>query len=553
MLLIGRSPEPQPEADWLAGLDEETAIKRAIHTHHASAKSPKDIERAYQQVLANREVQQTLDRIEAKGSKALYRSVDIRDQDALIKTLSSLTGEHGPVRGIIHGAGVLADSLIVDKTEEQFDAVMSTKCQGFMNLVSALPDAPLAFIVACSSTTARLGRRGQADYAAANECLNKISQNLARKYPDTKVLSINWGPWDGGMVDARLKTIFAKEGVGLIPLKAGAQYLIRELLNTQSQDVEVVILGPSPDHIPACSAHPVSDNSLPETSADSHTPMQLCFKQNVSLSSMPILAAHVINARAVVPVALIIEWLAHGALHLSPGLRFIGLEDFQLFKGITLDATQSLEVRILAGATERHHTEQGLKEIITLEMRSSEQLHVRARIHLGEAFVNHNVGSPTTTHAADSRHPYIDSQLFHGIELQGLTNISGCDKYGISGESKTAPAPAAWIKNPLRTQWLCDPLVLDVSFQMMILWAERIYNHCSLPTSIGRLELFAPFPTTTVAIDAQLQSHHAHKANADIYFRDNQGKLIARIEDYECVIDGSLSTGFARNTLDGHS
>ena len=88
---------------------------------------------------------------------------------------------------------------------------------------------------------------------------------------------------------------------------------------------------------------------------------------------------------------------------------------------------------------------------------------------------------------------------------------------------------------------------------MMILWSEHAYSNCSLPTAIGRLELYAPFPSTPVFIEAQIKNHQAHKANATIDYRDSHGALIARIEDYECVIDVSLKAGFARNTLAGHS
>ena len=45
---------------------------------------------------------------------------------------------------------------------------------------------------------------------------------------------------------------------------------------------------------------------------------------------------------------------------------------------------------------------------------------------------------------------------------------------------------------------------------------------------------------------------HAGKATAEIDFVDpTNGQLVARLEDYECVIDASLNESFARNTLQG--
>jgi len=268
---------------------------------------------------------------------------------------------------------------------------------------------------------------------------------------------------------------------------------------------------------------------------------------------MPILGSHVINARAVVPVSLIIEWLAHGALHASPGLRFVGLEDFRVFKGITFEASQCLKIQVLAGSVDCVPTNQGRQEVIIVEVRSDDLLHARAKIHLSEDYLTSVDFQSAVPHTPCALEPYTNSSLFHGAELQGLTHVSGCDDQGISGETLSAPEPAVWLKNPLRSQWLADPLVLDASFQLMILWTEQFYSHGSLPTAIGRLELYAPFPASSVAIDIQLQNRQAHKATASIDFRDSQGCLIARIDEYECVIDVSLNAGFARNTLSSHS
>ena len=64
-------------------------------------------------------------------------------------------------------------------------------------------------MVMFSSSTGRFGRIGQVDYAVANEVLNKIADQQAESRPDCRVLSLNWGPWDGGMVTPALKKISA--------------------------------------------------------------------------------------------------------------------------------------------------------------------------------------------------------------------------------------------------------------------------------------------------------------------------------------------------------
>src|SRR5262249_49411237 len=153
----------------------------------------------------------------AAGAKVAYRCVDVRDAKAVAEVLTAVRREFGPVRGLVHGAGVLADARIEDKTPEQFDRGFKTKVDGLRALLAAVRPEEMRVLALFSSITARLGRSGQVDYAIANEVLNKIAQAEARRLPHCRVVSLNWGPWDGGMVTPALKKLFESEGVGRIP------------------------------------------------------------------------------------------------------------------------------------------------------------------------------------------------------------------------------------------------------------------------------------------------------------------------------------------------
>ena len=52
-----------------------------------------------------------------------------------------------------------------------------------------------------------------------------MAQDEARLRPGCRVVSLNWGPWDGGMVTPALKKVFAGEGVGLIVWPRGGSSL----------------------------------------------------------------------------------------------------------------------------------------------------------------------------------------------------------------------------------------------------------------------------------------------------------------------------------------
>ena len=145
--------------------------------------------------------------LESAGSEVRYMPVDVRDSGALRGVLEEVRRGWGPITGIVHGAGVLADKLIADKTDEQFDRVLTTKVGGLRTLLAATEEDPLDTIVLFSSVAAVFGNAGQSDYAMANEVLGQVACAERARRPDCLVRSIAWGPWHGGMVTPALAAL----------------------------------------------------------------------------------------------------------------------------------------------------------------------------------------------------------------------------------------------------------------------------------------------------------------------------------------------------------
>ncbi|MFN9938536.1 MAG: KR domain-containing protein, partial [bacterium] len=120
----------------------------------------------------------------------------------------------------------------------------TAKVQGLENLLQCVPPSQLQYLVLFSSVVGFYGNVGQADYALANEILNKSAHIIKQNYPHCHVVAINWGPWESGMVSPELKTAFAERGIETIPLEIGAQMLVNELINTNSNTTQVVIGSP---------------------------------------------------------------------------------------------------------------------------------------------------------------------------------------------------------------------------------------------------------------------------------------------------------------------
>jgi acyl transferase domain-containing protein/acyl carrier protein/NAD(P)-dependent dehydrogenase (short-subunit alcohol dehydrogenase family) len=541
LVLLGRSSEPSDEPEWLTPLSEESEIKRAIMQHATGKLHPRDIEERFRSVVAARELRSTMAAIAAAGGEAIYRSVDIRDQGAIELLVREIRRAHGPIRGIVHGAGVLADRLITDKSAEQFEQVYSTKVYGLRTLLNSTRTDDLRFIALFSSSTGRFGRIGQVDYSVANEVLNKIAQVEARRRSNCRAVSINWGPWDGGMVTPALKKVFAGEGIGVIGLAEGGTFLAREIAATDAP-VEIVA---------------IAAVKAPETAAVASRPQTLseAFSLTLRVSDYPFLRSHVLDGKAVLPMAVIVEWLAHGALHGNPGFRFHGFNDLRICKGVIFEGNTAFTLDVMAGrAVKRESYFLVPVELCSRGANDKIILHARAEIVLANKHpegIRSITEIPSTPYVPVNGLIYNNERLFHGPDLHGIEQVDGCSAKGIAAIVKGAPAPAKWIRQPLRSAWLTDPLVLDSAFQMMILWSFERFGAGSLPCFAGRYRQFQEtFPREGVQVVIRVTSENTHGASADIEFLDRHtAKLVARLEGYECVIDPSLKQAFQRNKL----
>ncbi len=542
-VLIGRSNAPQAEPEWSHTLTDEAALKMAILKNQFGGKaSPREVESAYQSIVAGRSILQTITAIEAAGGQAAYFSADVRNPDQIQDIFNTVRKKYGPARALIHGAGVLEDRLITDKTVDQFKNVYHTKVTGLQSLLEAAAGDGLKYLVLFSSVSARVGNQGQADYAMANEVLNKLACAYAADTPDCKVASLNWGPWDGGMVTPGLKKEFQRAGVDLIPMAGGVERLLQEMATLPGTPVETVIgtaFGKED--------HPASGV---KESVQSESDLALLVKHQVDTERYPVLTSHVLAGRPVVPFALIAEWLGHGALHDNPGLYLHGLDDMRLFSGIKLD-TEKKVIRLLAGKTVKTNNNFAVHVQIRngLHKDGSEFIHSSARAIL----TDRQVSPPRLNGEADiAIKPYhrklkdvYAKILFHGNDLQGITRISGYSDQGMIADVSSAPSPANWITDPLRSRWIADPLVLDSAFQLAIIWCYETRGSVSLPSYAASYRQYRNrFPSDGVRAILKVTQVTDKKMTGDFTFVDANDEIIARLSGYEAIMAASLDSAF---------
>ena len=554
LVLLGRTALPDGEPAWLSDADSDDEVRKAVRANEFSGHkpTPKELKAAVARHLGRREIRRNLDRIAAACVAVRYISLDVCDAGAVREAIQEIESSHGPVRGIVHGAGVIEDRRIENKTAEQFAAVFDTKVAGLRNVLDAIDVASLRAVVMFSSVSGRCGNVGQADYAAANELLNKASHRLAARLPDARIVSLNWGPWDGGMVHPALRQEFVNHGLSLIPPEDGAELVADELADGGS-GVEIVIgsdfesIGGADAGNGATTAHA----SMPVKSA---VQMTMAFERRLDPASHPFLYSHVIDGRAVLPAAMMLEWLSHAAMHALPGLYMQGMSDFRVLKGVVIRDEPPL-LRLYAGrprrVAEAHELDVELRSAPMEPSHSPETLHARATITLASRLATAPpfTAPPELIDRAYERGAagaYADV-LFHGEMLVGIERVEGYSSAGMIVRVAPSGAPGEWMADPPRSCWLTSPLVVDAIFQTAILWTVEELGAPCLPAGVGQYRQFrAAFPPEAVSVVFEVRRRERHRCVADATVLARDGAVIARLEGVESTVDPSLAGAFRR-------
>lgn len=244
MVVVGRSAAPAEEDPSLAALADAAALRRRFldqARESGAAPTPAQVEQRVQEVLKARAMRDNLAALAAAGVEVEYVAADASRPEGLGAVIEGIYARHGRLDAVLHGVGVIEDRLLRDKTRESFERVFDTKADSTFLLSRALRPQGLRWVVLMSSISGRIGNRGQIDYAAANEVMNRLAWEMARHFPDTRVLSINWGPWSGpGMTSPEVLRSLAARGLDAIEPEAGWRFLRDELTAGSHRVVEVI-------------------------------------------------------------------------------------------------------------------------------------------------------------------------------------------------------------------------------------------------------------------------------------------------------------------------
>jgi acyl transferase domain-containing protein/acyl carrier protein len=161
-------------------------------------------------------------------------AVDVADATALTAQLAEWQRIGPPLRGVVHAAGLNAQTPLATLDWPAFATVLAPKLQGTWTLQHNTAALDLDFFAVCSSIAGLWGAKEQASYCAANAFLDGFA--AYRQAQGQAALSINWGPLsDSAMVNEAAAAELRSYGIYPTPLARSTAELLPLLSDGAAQ------------------------------------------------------------------------------------------------------------------------------------------------------------------------------------------------------------------------------------------------------------------------------------------------------------------------------
>lgn len=515
-IILGRSDFSFQIPEYAQNGVDDGSLKRLIMNdmkERGEKPSLPKVQHAFSSIIAKKEIDDTITRILNAGGQVEYVKGDVLKLKAVLPEIEKITTKFGTITGIIHGAGRLADKYIQDKTEADFENVLSVKLDGLLNLLSAVDITKLEHLFMFSSVAGFYGNLGQTDYAIANEILSKAAHLFKTNHPNTHVAAINWGAWDSGMVSGKLKAQFEAAGVSLVNSEGGASMFVNEF-NTEYADQPQVIIGGT---LPAAVSH--------IGKAQTHT-----IRRNLKLEDNPFLMHHVIQGKPVLPVVNAVGWMAQTCERMYPDFRVFNIENTKLYKGVVFDGSQKEDYIIQLEETEKSKEKIVFETAVLSKGAKLPTYHYKARVTLmhKKSFPEAPKFTPQisgTYVPSEGDVLYKDGSLFHDKYFQGIEQIVDCTEKQIILRCKAPKVPLSE-QGQFAVQSV-NTFFADIQYQGMVVWVQKYHDGAmSLPLQTESAIIYKGVPFgKELQVNVSIRESSEYKMTADCTVYDLDGTV----------------------------
>ncbi|RDI34566.1 type I polyketide synthase [Lentzea flaviverrucosa] len=285
-----------------------------------------------------------------------YVSCDLTDP-AAVRAAVREAARFGPVRGLLHGAGVNQPRRLAEVGEEGLAATVAPKVHGLRELLSAVeevvPGEQLRLVVAFGSIIGRQGLAGQSEYCVANDWMRAELEHWARRNPRCRTHLLEWSAWSGvGMADRmRVTTQLSRLGLALIEPGQGVTAMLGALTDP-SAPVTLLVTGrfpPSatlrvePEH------HPSPAGLRFAEELRSWVPgVETIAEATLNTGTDPYLSEHRVSGVLVLPAVIGAEAMAQTAALTTGPRGSWTFHDLRLHRPVTVGERSDRVIRVAA-------------------------------------------------------------------------------------------------------------------------------------------------------------------------------------------------------------
>ncbi|MGN6133218.1 MAG: SDR family NAD(P)-dependent oxidoreductase [Aureliella sp.] len=525
--LLGTAPLPVAQAS-ARELDEQAlrSLKADVMTSARTAgKNPittwQDTEKAL-------EIARNLQRFEQLGIEAHYHQCDVSDREQVREVLERVRAISGPIRGVLHGAGVGKDARFDRKQPDKVNQCIGAKVDGAWSLIEATWNDPLETFVGFGSISGRFGANGHTDYSLANDMLCKQMDWLRSARPEVHAVGFHWHAWGDVGMATKPETRLALEMIQMqfMPAAEGVRHLIRELESDRCES-EVLITDdryyrlftspdPSRDSAGRSLEHrpPATPLLCPADQQTRTTDADRLHTATLDPVKDPFLAEHRLDDAPLLPIVVGAELLLEGArAHLGHVAR-LKLCQLEAVQGLRFFSDQPQTVKVATSLDEHGHIDSRLLSDFRARdgrLVQSDRLHIAGRVEVASGVIDRVTRIALPLQAVWNRplYPAPGSKFFVGPSLQRLRG------FAIVGESLVGRiiAPAlielAGGGRDVRGWQLPSAAVDACLFATGILAWQVVAPGSALPAGFGEIEIGRlPLPGEACEVHVRLRSHN---------------------------------------------
>lgn len=428
-----------------------------------------------------------LQRLEVLGGQVMVAPADVCNLEDMRAAVTTASAKFGPLRAVIHAAGVVDDGPLMLKTPAEVEEVFAPKLHGTLVLDRLFPDGALDWLVLFSSTSTVTGPAGQIDYVAANEFLNAFAKSRAGG--KTRVVALNWGIWTG---------------VGMAA----------EALADRTGDR------------PAAPRLPIAAPMLDESSFDAQG--NRIFTARYAVDRWILDGHRTKDGHALIPGTGYVEIIAE-AMRAQGETGGFEVQDLYFFRPLDVPDAETRDIRArLIRSDEGYGFD--LRSAVTVKGRKGWQLHAQGRVLPATGSVRLDVAAIAARLPAPERGEGLvspqEAHLAFGPRWRVVQSRSLGEGEGLA----ELALPATFVAEA--GEWLLHPALLDLATGWAIgLAAGYRPDHLWVPVSYARIRVLKPLPARVLSW-VRCTGTGQNTASFDVMLATPEGEVCVDIQSF---------------------